>query len=108
LKGKTGQDLLGEKEETSKNAHPGKAAHCDYDDKPEYDDNSNAGDGLRSDDDVLFDFEDDGSNDGTADKDIDEHGSSDSSYNSDGTDVIITKDTDKCYTTELNESKEPL
>jgi hypothetical protein len=56
----------------------------------------------RSDDDVLFDSEDDRSDD----KAIDEY--LDSGYNNDGTDVTITKDIDKCYTTEIDESKKPL
>jgi hypothetical protein len=31
-KGKASEDPLGEREETNKNAHHRKAAHCDYDD----------------------------------------------------------------------------
>jgi hypothetical protein len=122
-KGKASEDSLGEREETNENSHPQKAVYCDYDDnsdtgdnsdadeEPEYDGDSNTGDGSGSDDDVLFDSEDDGSDDGGADEDdedMDEHGGSDSSYASNGTDVTMTEDTDKCYTTELDESGEPL
>jgi hypothetical protein len=113
-KGKASEDPLGEREETNKKAHPRKAAHGDYDndsdadDEPECDDDSDAGDDPGSDDDVLFDSEDDGSDDGAADEDMDEYGGPDSGYNSDGTDVTMTKDTDKCYTTELDECGQPL
>jgi len=109
-KGNASQDPLGEREETNKNSHPRKAAHCDDDDdsdtndEPEYDGDSDAGDGPGSDDDVLFDSEDDGSDDEA----MDEHGCLDSGYNSDGTDVTMTEDTDKCYTTEIDESGKPL
>jgi hypothetical protein len=115
-KGKASEDPLGEREETNKKARPRKAAQCDYDDdtdadaddEPECDDDSDAGDDAGSDDDVLFDSEDDGSVDGTAGEDMDGHGSSDSGYNSDGTDVTMTEDTDKRYTTELDECGQPL
>jgi hypothetical protein len=91
-------------------------AYCDYDDdsnaeandEPEYDSNNDASDSLRSDDDILFNSKDDRSDNGAADKDIDEYSGSNSGYNSDRTDVIITEDTDKCYTTEIDESREPL
>jgi hypothetical protein len=39
---------------------------------------------------------------------MDGHGCLDSGYNSGGTDVTMTEDTDKCYTTELDESGQPL
>jgi len=39
---------------------------------------------------------------------MDRHGCLDSGYNSDGTDVTMTEDTDKYYTTEIDESREPL
>ena len=116
-KGKASEDPLGEREETNKNAQPRKAAHCDYDDnsdaddEPEHDDDSDAGDGPGSDDDVLFDSEDDASDDSAADEDdedMNECGGSDSGYASDGTDVTMTEDTDKRYTTELDELREPL
>ncbi|RFU27570.1 hypothetical protein B7463_g8769, partial [Scytalidium lignicola] len=103
------QDPLGEREEINKNLYPWKAVYCDDDDELEYDSDSDAGDDPGSDDDVLFDSEDDGSdgNDG-ADEAMDEHGCSDSGYNSDGTDVTMTEDMDKCYTTEINECGKPL
>jgi hypothetical protein len=75
----------------------------DADDEPECDDNSDASDDVGSADDVLFDSKDNGSDDGTADKDIDKHGYLDSGYNSDGTDVTMTEDIDKCYITKINE-----
>jgi len=39
---------------------------------------------------------------------MDGHGCLDSGYNSDGTDVTMTEDTDKCYTTEVDECGQPL
>jgi hypothetical protein len=114
LKGKASEDPLGEREETNKNVHPWKAAHCDYDDdsdaddEPECDDDSDTGDDPKSDDDILFDSKDKGSDDGAADEDIEGHSCLDSGYNSDGTDVTMTKDTDKCYTTELDKYRQPL
>jgi len=115
-KGKASQDSLGKREETNKNAHPRKAAHCDYDndsdadadDEPEYDSDNDTGDGPRSDDDVLFDSEDDRSDDGTTNEDIDESSALDSGYNSDRTDITITEDIDKYYMTEIDKSREPL
>jgi hypothetical protein len=120
-KGKASEDPLGEREETSKKAPPRKAAHCDYDDdsdadvddEPECDNDSDADDDPGSDDDVLFDSEDDGSddgtaNEGTANEGTDLHGCLDSGYNSDGTDVTMTEDTDKRYTTELDACGQPL
>ncbi|KAH9204554.1 hypothetical protein DL95DRAFT_418158 [Leptodontidium sp. 2 PMI_412] len=115
-KGKASEDPLGEREEANKNAHPRKATHCDHDEDSdadidgatECDDDSNADDGPGSDDDMIFDSEDDRSDDGTADEDMDENSGSDSGYNSDRTDVTMTEDTDKCYTTEIDECGEPL
>ncbi|KAH9203648.1 hypothetical protein DL95DRAFT_399146 [Leptodontidium sp. 2 PMI_412] len=57
---------------------------------------------------MIFDSEDDRSDDGTADEDMDENSGSDSGYNSDRTEVTMTEDTDKCYTTEIDECGEPL
>lgn len=51
-KGKASEDPLGEREETTKSAHPRKTAHRDYDDDSDADDNPG------SDEDVLFDSED--------------------------------------------------
>ncbi|PVH69879.1 hypothetical protein DL98DRAFT_578123 [Cadophora sp. DSE1049] len=115
-KGKASEDPLGEREEANKNAHPRKATHCDHDEDSDADidgetecgDGSNADDGPGSDDDMIFDSEDDRSDDGTADEDMDEYSGSDSGYNSDRTDVTMTEDTDKCYTTEIDECGEPL
>jgi hypothetical protein len=42
-KGKASEDPLGEREETSKSAHPRKAAHCDYEDDSDADDSTNRG-----------------------------------------------------------------
>jgi hypothetical protein len=118
LKGKASEDPLGEREETNKKAHPRKVAHYDYDnnsdadadadDEPECADDSDAGDDPRSDDDVLFNSKDDGSDDGAANEDMDGHGCSDSGYSSDVIDITIIEDMDKCYTTELNEYRQPL
>ncbi|CZR51447.1 uncharacterized protein PAC_01323 [Phialocephala subalpina] len=119
-KGKASENPLGEREESNKNAHPRKAAHYDYDDdsdaddddddddEPECDDDSEAGDDPRSDDNILFDSKDDGSVDGAIDENMNGHGRLDSGYNSDKTDVTMTKDTDKCYTTEIDEGRKPL
>jgi hypothetical protein len=116
-RGNASQDPLGEREETNKSTHPRKAAHCDDDDRdadnnsdtddaPEYDGDTDAEDGLGSDD-IFFDSEDDGSDDDD-DEAIDEHGCSDSGYNSDETDITMTEDTAKCYTTEIDELGKPL
>ncbi len=83
--------------------------HCDYNDnsnannKPECNNDSDASNNARSDNDVLFDSEDNRSNNSTANKDIDGPSCLDSSYNSDGINIIIIEDTEKCYTTELDE-----
>jgi len=81
---------------------------ADADDEPECANNSDARDDPRSDDDILFDFKDNRSDDGAADEDIDGHGCLNSGYSSDVTNVIITKDIDKCYTTELDKCGQPL
>ncbi|KAH9203768.1 hypothetical protein DL95DRAFT_418785 [Leptodontidium sp. 2 PMI_412] len=115
-KGKASEDPLGEREEANKNAHPRKATHynhdedsdADIDGETECDDDSNADDSPGSDDDMIFDSEDDRSDDGAADEDMDEYSGPDSGYNSDKTDVTMTEDTDKCYTTEFDECGEPL
>jgi hypothetical protein len=107
-KGKTSEDPLGEREETNKNSHPRKV-HCDADDEPEYDGDSDASNGLGFDDNVLFDFDDDrNNNNNSANKTMDEHGCPDSGYNNDGTDITMTENTDKYYTTEIDESRKPL
>ncbi|KAL2063223.1 hypothetical protein VTL71DRAFT_5027 [Oculimacula yallundae] len=87
-----------------------KATYCDSDKdsdtdsngETEYADNSRAKGGAGSDDNMIFDFKDDGNDNGTANEDINEYSGLDSGYNSDRTDITITKDTDKCYTTETN------
>ena len=84
--------------------------YCDYDDdndfdtddEPEYDDDSDTSNDLGSDDNVLFDSKDDTSDDSAADEDIDRYSYMDSGYSSDGTDITIIEDIDKCYTTELD------
>jgi hypothetical protein len=115
-KGKASEDPLGEREEANKNVHPRKAAYYDYDndsdadanDEPECDDNSDAGDDPGSNNNVLFDSKDNRSDNSAAKEDIDGHGCLDSSYSSDGTNVTMTEDIDKCYTTELDEYGQPL
>ena len=114
LKGKASEDPLSKREETNKKACPRKAAQYDYnnnsnaDNKLECDDDSNVKDDPRSDDDVLFDFKDNSSNDGATDKDIDERSCLNKGYNSNGTDIIIIKDIDKCYIIKVDECKQPL
>ncbi|KAH9204046.1 hypothetical protein DL95DRAFT_529410 [Leptodontidium sp. 2 PMI_412] len=81
---------------------------ADIDGETDCDDDSTADDGPGSDDDIIFDSEDDRSDDGAADEDMDEYSGSDSGYNSDRTDVTMTEDTDKCYTAEIDECGEPL
>lgn len=114
-KGKASEDTLGEREEEEikKNTLSRKAAHGDYNDKNkdvdvddelECDDDSYAGDDLEFDDDILFDSEDDESDDEA----MDEHGYSDSGYNSDETGATMTEDTNKWYTTELDQCGQPL
>jgi hypothetical protein len=109
LKGKASKDPLGKREETSKKVYSRKAVYYNYnnnsntDNKPECNNNSNTGDNN-----VLFDSKDNGSNNSTTDKDIDECGCSDSGYSSNRTDITITKNTDKCYTAELNKYGQPL
>jgi hypothetical protein len=110
-KGKSSKDPLGKREETSKSAYPRKVVHCDYDDtsdadnEPECDDNNDASDDARSDNDVLFDFEDDESDAGTVNEDMDGPVYLNSGYNNDGIDVTMIEDIDKCYMTELDECK---
>ncbi len=115
-KGKASEDPLSEREEASKKAPPWKAAHCDYDNdsdadanaEPECNDDSDANNDPGSDNNVLFDSEDDGSDDGTAGEGTVLHGRLDSSYNSNGIDITMIEDTDKRYTTELNACRQPL
>ena len=78
---------------------------ADADDEPECANNSDARDDPRSDDDILFDFKDNSSNDGATDKDMDKYSGPDSGYNSDGTNITIIKDINKCYTTKLDECR---
>ena len=116
LKGKASEDPLGKREEYSKSAHPQKATRCDYnddsdadaDDEPECDNDSGVGNNAKSEDDVLFNSKDDGSDDSTADKDIDRPSCLDSGYNSNGIDITIIEDMDKYYTTKLNKCGQPL
>jgi hypothetical protein len=75
------------------------------DNKPEYNDNSNASDDARFDDNVLFDSKDNKSNDGTVNKDIDKLVCLNNGYNNDETNITIIKDINKCYTTELDKYK---
>ena len=118
-KGKASEDPLGEKEASNKDEDFEKVAHSDYNDSDvDNDSDSDTSDGPGSDGDVLFDSEDDGGDDvffdseddgGDEDnEDMGEHRGSDSGYASDRTDVTMTEDTDKCYTTKLDESGKPL
>ncbi|KAH8586626.1 hypothetical protein B0O99DRAFT_602324 [Bisporella sp. PMI_857] len=108
-KGKASEDPLKEVEETKnrqlqerKKKHNGKSANAD--DSLEYDDNSAASDGFESNNDFLFDSD----NDETADKDdffhkgTDRKAGHDSGYSSGETDVIITENTNDCYPVEVN------
>jgi len=70
-------------------------------DEPECDDNSDA----KSDNEVLFDFKDDKSDNNTTNKDINGHSCLNSSYNSDGINITIIKDINKYYTTKLDECR---
>lgn len=56
----------------------------------------------------VLNSEDDGSDYGTADEDMDEYFGSDSGYNSNRTDVTITDDRNKPYMAEIDECGEPL
>jgi hypothetical protein len=110
LKGKASKDPFSEREAANKNIYPRKAVYSNYNNnsdfnannEPECNNNSNTSNDPGSDNNILFDSKDDASNDGTANKDMDRYGCADSSYNSDGTDVTIIEDTDKCYMTELD------
>ena len=105
-KGKASQDPLGEAEAIYEDEHPQEAVNNNYDD------DSDAGDGPECDntDDDLFDDDQDSldsDDDNTAEEDTDRSVDRDSGYNSDGTDVTMTEDTDTCYTTEVGEFGEP-
>lgn len=57
---------------------------------------------------MIFDFENNRSDDGVTNEDIDEYFSLDSGYNSNKINFAIIKDIDKCYTTEIDGYKKPL
>jgi hypothetical protein len=113
-KDKASEGPLGEREAASKNAYPWKVVYYNYNDnsnnnsdsnandEPECNNDSDAGNDLGSDNNVLFDSKDNASNDGAANKDIDRHSYANSGYNSNGIDVTMIEDIDKCYMTELN------
>ena len=82
--------------------------NSDADNEPKYNNNSDASNRPKSNNNVLFNSKDNRSDDSTTNKDIDKYSSLDSGYNSNRTDVTITKDIDKCYITEINKSREPL
>jgi hypothetical protein len=104
LKGKASKDPLGEREETSKKVRPRKATYCNADDDSNGDANNEPEyNNPESDNNVLFNSENNRSDDGAADKDIEGHGCADSGYSSDGINVTITEDTDQCYTARLDE-----
>jgi hypothetical protein len=83
-------------------------SNANADDEPKCNYNSDTNNNPRSNNNVLFNSKDNRSVNSAADKDIDKYGGLDSSYNSNRTDVTITQDTDKCYTTKLNECRQPL
>ncbi|KAE8440383.1 hypothetical protein EG329_008182 [Mollisiaceae sp. DMI_Dod_QoI] len=91
-KGKASQDPLG-KAEDAKKRERGEATEEDYDDE------SDAGDGLEFDVDDLFDSDDD---DDDSDEDINEDVCYDSGYGTEERDVTMTEDTDDCYTAEVD------
>jgi hypothetical protein len=94
-KGKASQDPLGEAEDANKREGLREATDEDYDDE------SDAGDGPECDDDGLFSFS-------FGDDDTDGNADQDSGYNTDGTVVTMTEDTDDCYTAEVDELGEPV
>ena len=100
-KGKASQDPLGEAEDTNMCEHPQEATNEEATNE-DYDDDSDAGDGAEYDGGDLFEDDDD-----AADEDTDETSNRDSGYNTDEIEVTMTGDTDSCYTTEINEFKEP-
>ncbi|KAG4435782.1 hypothetical protein IFR05_008726 [Cadophora sp. M221] len=57
---------------------------------------------------MIFNSKNNKSDNGTLDEDMNKYFGSDSGYNSDRIDVIMTKDTNKCYTTKIDEYEEPL
>jgi hypothetical protein len=78
------------------------------DDKPKYNDNNNINNDPKSDNNILFDFKDKGSNDSAVNENIDKYNCLNSSYNNNGTNIIIIKNTNKYYTTKLNKYKQLL
>jgi hypothetical protein len=116
-KGKASEDPLGEAEETIEHRRPGERGDthddkgADADDGLEYDDDSDAGGGgPEYDDDIIFDSDDDetADEDGLSDEGTDESAGRDSGYSSDGTDVVMTQDTDDCYPVEVDGAGRPV
>ena len=109
-KGEASEDPLGETEEINKNRRPHERGdkHNDKgataDDGLEYDDDSDAGDSPEYDDDLVFDSDDNeiADEDDFFDENTGESADRDSGYSSDGTDIIITEDTDDCYPVEVD------
>jgi hypothetical protein len=83
-------------------------SNTDADVKPKYNNNSNIDNNAKSNNNVLFNSKDNRSNNNTINKDIDRPGCLNSGYNSDRTDVTITKDINKYYIIKLNKYKQPL
>jgi hypothetical protein len=110
LKNKINKNLFDEKEKINKKIYSRKVIYYNYnnnsdidvDNKPEYNNNNNINDDPRFDNNIFFDFEDDKNNNNTTDKNINRYSYLDNGYNSDRINIIITKNTDKYYTTELD------
>jgi hypothetical protein len=104
-KGKASEDPLGEADETDTNKRRQERKDVDNDEDSNaddglgFDDDSDAGDGPEYENDLLFDSDDEGT-DETADRD--------SGYSSDRTDVTMTEDTDDCFTVELDGAGQPV
>jgi hypothetical protein len=99
-KSKASQDPLGEAEDANKRERLREATDEDYDDE------SDASDGPEYDDDSLFSFG--FGDDNLLDEGTDGNADQDGGYNTDGTDVTMTEDTDDCYTAEVDELGEPV
>jgi hypothetical protein len=99
-KGKASQDPLGKAEDANKCKPDGNALDEDYDSE------SDDGDRSKYNNLGLFNDNHDGDNsdyDYAVNEDTDEIADRDSGYNTDGTDVMMTEDTEKCCTTEVDE-----
>jgi hypothetical protein len=113
-KGKASEDPLGEADETNKNKRRQETTGVDDDEESnaddglEFDDDSDAGDGPEYENDLLFDSDDDDNDATTDDEGTEETADRDSGYNSDRTDVTMTKDTDDYFTVEVEGARRPV